>query len=169
MPFDLTIYYSHFTVFHLTYKLQIKDRIPLNTDRLQEPWPLVLFVPASGTPGLFAGRIWTYSGLQKSELWIRWFFRSSAYPSLKAVLLNRIHWIVSWIQHFKWIRFRLRIQGYDDKNWKKVQLKFFSFFLWSRIAIYLSLGPYKRKSKLQEKPSALKREYPTYGIVGCKI
>jgi hypothetical protein len=31
-------------------------------------------------------------------------------------------------------------------------------FFWSKIVIYLSLGLFKRTSKLQEKPSALKRE-----------
>jgi hypothetical protein len=32
-------------------------------------------------------------------------------------------------------------------------------FFWSKIVIYLSLGLLKRTSKLQEKPSALKREH----------
>ncbi len=47
------------------------------------------------------------------------------------------------------------------KNWrKKIQLKFFSFlFLIKNFNLFI-LGLHKRASKLQEKPSALKREHP---------
>jgi hypothetical protein len=49
------------------------------------------------------------------------------------------------------VRFRIWIQGFYDKKLGKILLKFW--------AIYLSLGLLKA-SKLQEKPSALKREHP---------
>ncbi len=59
-----------------------------------------------------------------------------------------------WIQHFKCIRIRIRIQGFDRKKYS-----------WNK-KFYLSLGlliarPLYRTSKLQEKPSALKRQHPT--------
>ncbi len=75
-----------------------------------------------------------------------------------SLLLIRIQ-----IQHFKWIRirirnrFRIRIQGFDDQKLEKYSLKFFVFVL-SKISIYLTLWT----SKLQEKPSALKREHPAF-------
>ncbi len=77
-----------------------------------------------------------HSTPEESELWIR------------------IYWI--WIriririQHFKWIR----IQGFDDQNLKvKIQLKnCLIFFLIKNFCLLMS--------KLQEKPSALKRDHP---------
>jgi hypothetical protein len=43
---------------------------------------------------------------------------------------------------------------------KKLQLENFLIYFGSTIAIYLSLGLHKGSHKLQEKPSALKREPP---------
>ncbi len=45
----------------------------------------------------------------------------------------------------------------DDLKLEKIYRWKFNFDFWSKIAIYLSLGLHK---KLQEKPSALKREHP---------
>jgi hypothetical protein len=53
-----------------------------------------------------------------------------------AELRIRIYWIR--IQHFKWILFRIRIQGFDDKKLEKYSRKMFFFI--SKIEIYLSLG-----------------------------
>ncbi len=36
----------------------------------------------------------------------------------------------------------IRIQGFNDQNWKKITAEFF-FFFWSKSAIYLSLGLHK--------------------------
>ncbi len=51
------------------------------------------------------------------------------------------------IQHFKLIR--IRIQGFDDQKLRKkmVQLKKSLIFFWSKIAIYLSLGPLKGRPR----------------------
>jgi hypothetical protein len=49
--------------------------------------------------------------------------------------------------------------GFDDKKLEKILTE--KIILLSKIAIYLSLVIQKRTSKLQKKPSALKREHPT--------
>jgi hypothetical protein len=55
------------------------------------------------------------------------------------------------------IRYRIRIQGFDDqKNEKKC---FFYIFFIKNLNL-LILRPSYRTSKLQEKPSALKRDHP---------
>ncbi len=61
-------------------------------------------------------------------------------------------------QHFSWIPVSIPIYVLTTKIDKKLQLRKNSIFL-SKTAIYLSLGLHKG-SKLQEKPSALKREHP---------
>ncbi len=57
------------------------------------------------------------------------------------VLWIRIQWIRVWIQHFKWLRIRIRIQGFDEQKLKQIfNLEFFLFLVWLKITIYLSLG-----------------------------
>ncbi len=79
------------------------------------------------------GRYPTLSFMSTAELWIQ------------------IHWIQIRIQHFK--RVRIRILGFDDKKLKKYNRKFFKYLF---LINYCNL----LMSKLQKKPSALKREYP---------
>ncbi len=73
-------------------------------------------------------------------------------------VFNAELWIRVRIQHFKWIRIRIRIQSgsrvLTTKNWRKNQLNFFDQKL------QFTTVPIPRMSKLQEKPKALKREYP---------
>jgi hypothetical protein len=51
---------------------------------------------------------------------------------------------VLWIQHFKWIRtrirIRIRIQDFDDHKLKRIQLKIYFIFFWQKLQFYLSLG-----------------------------
>ncbi len=52
-------------------------------------------------------------------------------------------WSVLWIRIFLNLDpDQIRIQGFDDQKLKKIFLYIFS---WSKIAIYLSLGLYKRR------------------------
>jgi hypothetical protein len=58
--------------------------------------------------------------------------------ALKPVLWIWIHWIK--------IRIWIRIQVFNTKNWKNIQLKICSnLFFWSKMAIYLSLGLHKER------------------------
>ncbi len=48
------------------------------------------------------------------------------------------------IPHFKWIRIRIRNHGFDEQNFfYKNTADFFISFVWSKIAIYWSLGVHK--------------------------
>jgi hypothetical protein len=51
------------------------------------------------------------------------------------------------IQHFKRIRLRIRIQGFHEKNVKKIQLKFFSFLFMIKNCNLLVARPQKRTLK----------------------
>ncbi len=56
----------------------------------------------------------------------------------------------------------IRIQCFDDQKFKKKKItsdKKNEIFFWPKIAIYLSQASLK-DFQLQEKPSALRREYP---------
>ncbi len=56
---------------------------------------------------------------------------------------------------------RVRIQGFDVQKWRSKKTAEISFFLFlNQNCNLLILRPPKRTSKLQEKPSALKREHP---------
>ncbi len=60
-------------------------------------------------------------------------------------------------QHFKWIRIRIRIQGFDEQKYKKYS---WIIFLKIKNCNFLIRRPPQRASQLQEKPSAPKREHP---------
>jgi hypothetical protein len=72
------------------------------------------------------------------------------YGTFLAELWIPIHWIRIWIQHFKWIRIRIR---FDDQNWRK--FLFYLFFL-SKILIYLSLGLRKGRPSYRRSLQPLK-------------
>ncbi len=66
------------------------------------------------------------------------------------------------VHHFKWIRIRIRNQGFDDKTFLKILPKFLNLFfikICNLLKVFLGLhkGPPSYKRSL---PSALKREHP---------
>ncbi len=78
--------------------------------------------------------------IMKSVLWIRIRIRIQHYKWIRILI-----WIRIRLQICIWILFQIRIwiQNFDDQKLKKKKLKFFSFLLWSKIAIHLSLGLHK--------------------------
>ncbi len=93
------------------------------------------------------------------------------WPCSQSGVRIRIHFIRIRIQHFRMDTNPdpdpdpdpIRIQGFKDQKLKKnCSWKKNKKFFWSKTVIYLSLGLHKvPMSKLQKKPSALKRGHPT--------
>jgi hypothetical protein len=67
-------------------------------------------------------------------------------------------WIRIRIQHVNWIR--IRIQGFNDQNLRKIYSWNFLISFLEKNCNLLIRRPSKRMSKLQDKPSALKRKHP---------
>ncbi len=67
------------------------------------------------------------------------------------------------IQHFSWLRIRIRIQfwtqGFDDQKLEKIYSWKKWIFFDKNFNLVIPRSPY-RTHKLQEKPSALKKEHP---------
>ncbi len=124
------------------------------------PWPFPTLVKLFRTscPRILASwRIWSIwictpiSKLKKNFIpSIR--IRVRCYESVVLIRIHwiwiRIHWILIQIQHFKWIRIRIRIcfriRSFDDQKLEKKYLRN------SKIAIYLSLGLLKGSLSYKE-------------------
>jgi len=75
-----------------------------------------------------------------------------------------------WVKQFFRLGFLpqgIRIQGFDDQNWKKISAERI-FFLIKNYNLSIPWPPL-RTSKLQKKPSALKRGHPTLQNMNLKF
>ncbi len=79
--------------------------------------------------------------------------------SNKPTILTSVVDLDSLIQHFKWIRLRVRIQGFVwlTKLKKIFNLNFLLFFFWSKIAIYFSLCLHKGRPSYRRSLQPLKK------------
>jgi hypothetical protein len=63
------------------------------------------------------------------------------------------------------IRVRIRIQGFDDQKFEKMYMYSLKNIFWVKNCYLLNPKPPLRVSKLQENPSAQKKEHPAHEIL----